>query len=542
MRMVIRKESIPEAGVRRQELPDSPWLFGSFFLGGFECSTHRTPDGHRLDLIAATQHDIRAREDYGLCRDLGIRAVREAVRWPLVDRGGVLDLGDVRRLARIGAELEMLQIWDLMHYGYPDDLSPWEPQTFVDRFAAYAKRVARAIREENDAPGWYTPINEISYYAWAGGHVGYMAPFGRERGGEMKRILVRAALAAADGIWDVDPEARMLTVDPLVHLHAPPGRPDLQPQADHFNHHVVTEAFDLLAGRLEPELGGSRRHLGILGFNYYACNQWTIPTPQRPQHFLRLDDPDWVPLSKLLSELQERYGGPLLLAETGASGDERPAWLAHLTEETGKAHTAGVDLQGACLYPIITSPDWEDPTAFFDGGVWDVVPESDGGLRRVLAQPVARALREAQAILDPSHLPENRLEAAPPLPSAPPIRILDPLDEARFKTDNFSHRTLLVGDSLAVELYGFEPGGSLPAHRHDRTEHVWTVISGIGKVRIGNGWETIREGETTLVPAGCYHGIQNTGTGRMVVQQVSSPKPWDARFRGPHPTEGGAVR
>ena len=80
------------------------WLFGSFFFGGFECSTHVSAEGHRLDLIGATQHDKLAREDYRLCRSAGLRAVREAARWPLIDRAGRLDLESVRRLARIGRE------------------------------------------------------------------------------------------------------------------------------------------------------------------------------------------------------------------------------------------------------------------------------------------------------------------------------------------------------------------------------------------------------------------------------------------------------
>ena len=40
-----------------------PWLFGSLFLGGFECSTHVTADGRRMDLIAATQHDRQVAEE-----------------------------------------------------------------------------------------------------------------------------------------------------------------------------------------------------------------------------------------------------------------------------------------------------------------------------------------------------------------------------------------------------------------------------------------------------------------------------------------------
>src|SRR5215204_3103644 len=93
------------------------WMFGSFFIGGFECSTHVGVEGHRLDLIAATQHDKLAREDYRLCRSAGIRAVREAVRWPIVDRAGQLELQSVRELARIGREVALGQVWDLMHYG-----------------------------------------------------------------------------------------------------------------------------------------------------------------------------------------------------------------------------------------------------------------------------------------------------------------------------------------------------------------------------------------------------------------------------------------
>src|SRR5215207_5045806 len=99
--------------------------------------------GRRLDLVAATQHDKLAREDYRLCRSAGIHAVREAARWPLIDRTGLLDLDGVRELARIGREEGIAQIWDLMHYGYPDDLDPFTP-AFRERFVAYARAVAQS--------------------------------------------------------------------------------------------------------------------------------------------------------------------------------------------------------------------------------------------------------------------------------------------------------------------------------------------------------------------------------------------------------------
>jgi mannose-6-phosphate isomerase-like protein (cupin superfamily) len=518
-----------------------PGLFPSFFLGGFECADHRTPEGHRLDVVAATQHDVLAREDYALCRAAGLRAVREAARWPVVDRGGALDLGGVRRLARLGREAGLVQVWDLLHYGYPDDLDPLaDAAAFVARFAAYAGAVAAAVRAETgaDRPLYFTAVNEPSYCAWAGGEVAYLAPFGRGRGPAYKRVLVRAALAATEAVWAVDRGARPVSVDPLVRVHAPAGRPDLRPAAARFNREAVYEAFDLLAGRREPELGGSRAHLGVVGLNYYAGNQWTLPTPEAPSRALAWDDPARVPLADLLAEAEARYGGPLLLAETGAAGEARPAWLAHLTGEVRRALARGVDLRGVCWYPAVTSPDWEDPTAFFEGGLFDVAPRPDGRLERVLARPVAAALRAAQAALDPANAPAAPPEPEKPAPAPRPARapaVLRPLERVRAKADNFSYQTLAAGEALVVEAYAFEPGAGLTPHRHPETEHVLTALTGAGVVRLGRRRVPLGAGESLLVPAGVAHGVRNPGPGRLVVQQVSSPKPWDARFAGPHP-------
>jgi hypothetical protein len=60
-------------------------IFASFFLGGFECSTHRLRNGRRLDLVAATEHDRLAASDYRVLREHGIRTVREGLRWHLIE-------------------------------------------------------------------------------------------------------------------------------------------------------------------------------------------------------------------------------------------------------------------------------------------------------------------------------------------------------------------------------------------------------------------------------------------------------------------------
>ena len=45
--------------------------FDSWFMAGFECSSHRRRDGVRLDLIRATGHDKHVLEDYRLCKRFG---------------------------------------------------------------------------------------------------------------------------------------------------------------------------------------------------------------------------------------------------------------------------------------------------------------------------------------------------------------------------------------------------------------------------------------------------------------------------------------
>jgi len=50
--------------------------FASFFQAGLECSSHRRKD-LRLDLIRATGHDKHVREDYRLCKSLGLITIRD---------------------------------------------------------------------------------------------------------------------------------------------------------------------------------------------------------------------------------------------------------------------------------------------------------------------------------------------------------------------------------------------------------------------------------------------------------------------------------
>ena len=52
-----------------------------------------------------------------------------------------------------------------------------------------------------------------------------MFPYAHGRDGELKRQLVRAAIAGIEAIWAVDPRARMVFPEPLIHNVPPRWRP-----------------------------------------------------------------------------------------------------------------------------------------------------------------------------------------------------------------------------------------------------------------------------------------------------------------------------
>jgi hypothetical protein len=164
----------------------------------------------------------------------------------------------------------------------------------------------------------------------------------------MKVALARAGIAGINAIRAAVPRARIVNVDPLCHVAVPHERPEVARDVDYFNNVAVFESWDMLAGRLMPELGGSREHLDIVGINYYPVNQWEWGRDEQP---LADDDPRRVPLRQLVRRVWERYGGEVLITETAHIDDMRPIWLQHVADEAEALLNEGVPLRGVCLYP-----------------------------------------------------------------------------------------------------------------------------------------------------------------------------------------------
>ena len=386
-----------------------PTLFSSFWLAGFESATHITRQGRRLDMIAATQHDRFLDEDYVRLRQVGMSSVRETARWHLIERGGAFDFSSFDPMLAAARRHGMQVIWDLFHYGCPDDLDILAP-AFVDRFARFCGAVARRVRDSDDAVPLYTPINEISFFAWAAGEAGWFYQRRTGQGAEIKHQLVRACIAGTEAIWDTDRRARIVTVEPLIHVVPPKGRRDVNGAAAAYRNSQF-EAWDMLSGALAPELGGHPKYLDVIGVNFYHDNQWEHPGGRKIAWHIHPRDQRWVPFHRLLKEAYERYGRPIFVAETSHVGSGRAQWLREMTSELALAIDAGVPLEGVCLYPIIDRFEWEDPSHWHNSGLWDFQADAEGNLVRVLNAEYAAELWHSQLKLS-----EKGYGSPPPFP------------------------------------------------------------------------------------------------------------------------------
>lgn len=389
-----------------------PTLFGSFFLGGFECSTHRRADGRRLDLIAGTGHDRLAAEDYRQSAEHGIRTVRDGVRWHLVEASpGLYDWSAVLPLLRAAEAAGTEVVWDLCHYGWPDHIDVWSAR-FVDRFAAYAAAFARLHLEETGRPPLVCPVNEIAYFAWAGGDHALMNPCATGRADELKRQLVRAALAGTAAARAAVPGTRVMAIDPVINVVA-------RPHADEAYARAKTESqydpFEMLMGLRDPELGGDPRAIDAIGVNFYWNNQWLAPDAARPadagpdwrpsRDALSVYDPRFRPFRDMLAEVHERYQRPVFVAETSIEGAPRAAWFRYVCEEVRAAIRMGVPVEGICLYPVLSHLGWDDDR-YCPNGLFELDAREG---RRVVHAPLAAELHRQQALFGALFEGRNRL-------------------------------------------------------------------------------------------------------------------------------------
>ncbi|MGH2353989.1 MAG: b-glycosidase [Chloroflexota bacterium] len=383
-------------------------IFPTFFMAGFECSTFLWKDGQRKDYVAITGHDRHLRDDYRRIEDLGIGVVREAVPWPFVDQGnGRYDWRRVDPVLDALNHFRLAAVWDLCHYGFPEGCDPFS-DACLRRFVDYCRAAAEYVVPRTRAPRFFTPVNEITFFAAGATDMGWMYPFAKGRYADLKRALCRMSIAGVKAIRQVDPDARMVHVDPIVHAVPPEDRPDLADEAWEHAYEEAYEGWDMLFGRMHPELGGAPEVLDIVGVNVYHFSQAEMQA-DKSREVLGPRDPRRRPLGEILKYAWDRYHRPIIIGETSGYQDQRAEWLRMTMEESMKALNSGVDLQGVCLYPCVDIPDWQSGE-WARIGIYDL--QDTETCERVPCDAYIAELRHWQHLLDqPEHIKPDAVQS-----------------------------------------------------------------------------------------------------------------------------------
>ena len=380
-----------------------PMNFDSFFMAGFECSSHRRRDGVRLDLIRATGHDRHVVYDYQLCGRLGFKTLRDGLRWHLIEKSpGKYDWSSWLPMLEAAEEAGVQVIWDLFHYGCPDCIDP-AADDFRDRFTDFALAAVELQQSISGAPPVLCPLNEINFLAWAVDE-GYFPRGDAHEQGWFKHQLVRTAVTVAKALKQSWPRSTIIWAEPLIHI-APHNQRRQTIRAAQKNLQGMFEAYDWIMGLAKPELGGDPSLVDVVGLNFYPHNQWYCEGPTIP-----MGHHEYRPLADMLVEMAKRYDKPVMLSETGAEGTSKPSWLHYVCNEVREAMRLGTDVRGLCWYPITAYPGW-DNSRHAETGLFSTVV-SDGTRHvdeRLLAE--FELQREQFAALEAERKPRSRLRA-----------------------------------------------------------------------------------------------------------------------------------
>lgn len=347
--------------------------FNSFLMGGFECADQQNAFGNRIDLYEVSGHDLYLEEDYDRVQQLGMKTIREGIRWSKVEISPYqYDWTEVERIIKVSQTKNIQVIWDICHFGFPDDLTPLHPM-FSRRFSHLCREFVIKYRSwipEGDLI--ITPINEVSFISWLGGDVRGTSPYCVGQGWEVKYALMKAYIEGIEMMKELDPTVRIMVTEPLISIVTNKEfdvSSFLFAEEKHFEQFQV---HDILSGAMCPELRGKPEYLDIIGVNYYYNNQWInethefLPWTEEPPH------PLFRSLHSLIETVFARYGRPIVISETSHPGEDRAKWIRSITKECLSVLETGIPLWGCCFYPVIDRPDWDDLNDWHHSGIWDI--------------------------------------------------------------------------------------------------------------------------------------------------------------------------
>lgn len=382
--------------------------------------------GRTLDEYELTGHYEHWREDLQLMHDLGVKTARYGVPWHRIQpHPNKWDWQwpdqTLSRMLELGVE----PIVDLVHYGLPSWIEgAYTNPDFPKYMADYAARLADRFKGQLFA---YTPLNEPRITAWYCGKLGWWPPFLRGWCGFLQVMngVAQGIVETVQALESVDPDILPVHVDATDLYQS--SDPSLAPEVER-RQEIVFLALDLVSGRVVPghklyswllkngltekQLAWFQEHkvdLPFIGINLYPMFSEKVLV-RRKEGSLRIKMPygGGDIIDRLADLYFNRYSAPIFISETASVGSlkKREQWLGDSVQATRRVRERGIPLVGYTWWPMFSLVTWAyrqgtNPPEYYlqNFGLWDLVPQANGDLRRVRTPLVDqyRALADAGA-------------------------------------------------------------------------------------------------------------------------------------------------
>ncbi len=338
---------------------------------GIECSAPVIAGGIRRDELVLTGHRDRVEEDLDLVVGLGITHLRYGVPFHLVAADPArLDWSWTDRAMAAIRDREIEPIADLLHFGVPDDLRGIGDPRLAGRYEPFV----RAFAERYPWVRWYTPVNEPFITALFSARKGWW----NERTTDDHSFVaalgnaVECAVRGTEAVRERRPDAVFLQSDACEAFLPADPTDDLSRAASTHRTELGYLGFDLTYG-MDPSSEMRRwlvdRGIGeerldwlaehgspegaIVGLDYYESNERLVTAGGLELPGARHGFGD------IARRFHERYGLPVMLAETNTTSERAVDWLADTWNDTVDLLDAGLPVAGYCWYSLTDQVDWD---------------------------------------------------------------------------------------------------------------------------------------------------------------------------------------
>ena len=89
--------------------------------------------------------------------------------------------------------------------------------------------------------------------------------------------------------------------------------------------------------------------------------------------------------------------------------------------------------------------------------------------------------------------------------------------------DGSTIRELHHTDVQSLAEATLEPDEATQRHYHARTEEIYFVLKGSGRMEVDGETQMVRPGDAVLIPAGAWHSLENNGTSELRILCCCAP-------------------